>query len=145
MTSFVPGISASFTSYNVKIIYIVLAWILYPLHCSMLPLFKKPKYSLLNYCLCCFNLCSPRLSLAEVYYILLMFSQALIMSSSVKISINTNLFVTSFCYSFLTSSSFIFLRLNLSQSNFCVSCLLTAKFYLTFQPPDRDQFHNQVP
>ena len=35
---FVPKMSASFTSYIVQIIYIALAWILYPLHFSLLPL-----------------------------------------------------------------------------------------------------------
>jgi hypothetical protein len=89
--------------------------------------------------------CSPRLSLAEVFIFSLMLSQALFMFWSVKISIATNLFVTSFCYSFLASSPFSFFILNLSQSNFCGTCLLTAKLSLTFQPPGRDQFHNQVP
>src|SRR5215813_13275974 len=35
---FVPEMSASITSYVVQIIYIALAWILYPLHFSLLPL-----------------------------------------------------------------------------------------------------------
>ena len=35
---FFPGMSASFTSYNVYIIYIALAWILYPLHFILLSL-----------------------------------------------------------------------------------------------------------
>jgi hypothetical protein len=35
---FVPEMSASITSYIVEVIYIVLAWILYPLHFSLLPL-----------------------------------------------------------------------------------------------------------
>ena len=41
MPSFVPEMSANFTSYTVQIIYIALAWILYPLHFSPLPLIKK--------------------------------------------------------------------------------------------------------
>ena len=36
--SFVPKMSASIKSYIVQIIYIVSAWILYPLHFSLLPL-----------------------------------------------------------------------------------------------------------
>ena len=36
--SFVPKMSASNTSYIVQIIYIASAWILYPLHSSMLPM-----------------------------------------------------------------------------------------------------------
>jgi hypothetical protein len=35
---FVPEMSASIMSYNVQIIYMALAWILYPLHFSLLPL-----------------------------------------------------------------------------------------------------------
>ena len=35
---FVPKMSASITSYIVQIIYIASAWILYPLHFSLLPL-----------------------------------------------------------------------------------------------------------
>ena len=35
---FVPEMSASFTSYIGQIIYTGLAWILYPLHFSLLPL-----------------------------------------------------------------------------------------------------------
>src|SRR5215471_19158143 len=35
---FIPEISASTPSYIVQIIYIALAWILYPLHFSLLPL-----------------------------------------------------------------------------------------------------------
>ena len=38
---FVPELSANFTSYIVQIIYIPLAWILYPLHFSLLPLIQK--------------------------------------------------------------------------------------------------------
>ena len=38
---FVPEMSANFTSYTVQIIYITLAWILYPLHFSLLPLIQK--------------------------------------------------------------------------------------------------------
>ena len=38
---FVPEMSANFTSYIVQIIYIALAWILYPLHFSLLPLIQK--------------------------------------------------------------------------------------------------------
>jgi len=35
---FVPEMSASITSYIVQIIYIALAWVMYPLHFSLLPL-----------------------------------------------------------------------------------------------------------
>src|SRR5215469_5715025 len=35
---FVPKMSASITSYTVQIIYIASAWILYPLHFSLLPM-----------------------------------------------------------------------------------------------------------
>ena len=38
---FVPEMSANFTSYIVQNIYIALAWILYPLHFSLLPLIQK--------------------------------------------------------------------------------------------------------
>ena len=38
---FVPEISANFMSYIGQIIYIALAWILYPLHFSPLPLIQK--------------------------------------------------------------------------------------------------------
>ena len=43
---------------------------------------KKPKHSLSNHGLCCFNSCRPKLSLAEVLIFSLMFSQALFTSSS---------------------------------------------------------------
>jgi len=35
---FVPEVSANLTSYIVEVIYIVLVWILYPVHFSLLPL-----------------------------------------------------------------------------------------------------------
>ena len=38
---FVPKMSANFASYSVRIIYIALAWILYPLHFSLFPLIQK--------------------------------------------------------------------------------------------------------
>ena len=38
---FVPEMSANFMSYIVQIIYVALAWILYPLHVSPLPLMQK--------------------------------------------------------------------------------------------------------
>ena len=38
---FVPEMSANYMSYIVQIIYIALAWILYPLHFSSLPLIQK--------------------------------------------------------------------------------------------------------
>ena len=38
---FVPEMSANFTSYIVQIIYIALAWILYPLNFSPLSLIQK--------------------------------------------------------------------------------------------------------
>jgi len=50
MPSFVPKMSASITSYIVQIIYIASAWILYPLHVSLLPLIYLRK---ITYGLCC--------------------------------------------------------------------------------------------
>ena len=38
---FVPEMSANFTPYTVQIIYLALAWILYPLHFSPLPMVQK--------------------------------------------------------------------------------------------------------
>ena len=38
---FIPEMSANFSSYTVQIIYIILAWILYPLHFCPLPLIQK--------------------------------------------------------------------------------------------------------
>ena len=38
---FVPEMPANFTPYLVQIIYIALAWILYPLNFSLLPLIQK--------------------------------------------------------------------------------------------------------
>ena len=52
-------------------------------------------------------------------------------SPSLTISKAANLFVISIWYSFLTSSSFSFLRLNLSSSNFYAACLLTVNLSLT--------------
>ena len=61
---FVPEMSASFTSYIVQTIYIPLTWILYPLQFCLLPFIQKCSHSSSNRGLCCFNSCSPRLSLA---------------------------------------------------------------------------------
>ena len=48
--------------------------------------YKKPKHSSSNHDLCCFSSCRPRLSLAEVLFFSLMFSQDLFMSlSSLKV------------------------------------------------------------
>ena len=41
MPFFVPEMPANFTPYLVRIIYIALAWILYPLNFSPLPLIQK--------------------------------------------------------------------------------------------------------
>jgi len=56
MPSFVPEMPANFTPYLVQIIYIALAWILYPLNFSPLPLipktqtfFIKPGFILLKF------------------------------------------------------------------------------------------------
>jgi len=38
MPSFAPEMSASIMSYIVQTIYIALAWVMYPLHFSLLPL-----------------------------------------------------------------------------------------------------------
>ena len=75
---FVPELSANFTSYIVQNIYIVLAWILYPLHFSPLPLIHSSS----NQGLFCFNSCRPRLSFTEVWIFSLMFSQVLFTSFS---------------------------------------------------------------
>ena len=81
-------------------------------------LYKKPKHSLSKQVFRFFNSCRPRLPLAEVFILHLMFSQTLFMSSSsLKNPKTANLFVMSICYSFLSSSIFSFLRLNLSLSN----------------------------
>jgi len=80
----------------VQIIYIALAWIMYPLLFSLLHCSKKPKHSSSNHSLCCFNSCRPRLSVAEVLMFSLMFFKALFMSSSsLKFSKSANLFVNS--------------------------------------------------
>jgi len=94
---FVPAVSASsFTSYIVQIVCLALAWILYPLHFSLLHLIKKPKHSSSNHGLCCFNSYRLRLSLAKVLMFPLMFSQALFMSSpSLKFFKPANLSVIS--------------------------------------------------
>ena len=94
---------------------------------------QKPKHSSSNHGLCHFNLCVPRLPLADVLIFFLMFSQVLFMSSlSFKFSKAANLFEISIWYCFLTSSSLRFLRLNLTTSNFGVACLLAANLSLTF-------------
>ena len=96
---------------------------------------KRLQHSSSNHGLCHFNSCSPRLSLAEVLIISLMFSQALFMSlSSLKFSKAANLFEISIWYCFLTSSSFSFLRLNLSPSKFRVAFLFISNLSLIFQP-----------
>ena len=70
---------------------------------------KKPKHSSSNHGLCCFNSCTPRLSLAEVLIFSLMFSQALFMSLlSLNFSKAAHLFQISIWYCFLTASSFNF-------------------------------------
>ena len=79
---FIPEMSANFSSYTVQIIYITLAWILYPLHFCPLLLIQKPKHSSSNQGLCCFHSCIPRLSFAEIWILCLMFPQILFTSSS---------------------------------------------------------------
>ena len=112
---FFSEISARFKSYIVQIIYIALVWILY-LCISNSFFYKTHKHSSSDHGLWCFNLCRPRLFLADVLIFSLVFSQALFMSSlSLKFSKVANLFEISIWYCFLTSSSFSFLRLNLSQ------------------------------
>ena len=56
-----------------------------------------------------------------------------------------HLFVISTWYSFLTSSSFSFLRLNLYPSNSCAACLFNANLSLHLQLPYSDQYHSQLP
>ena len=108
---FVPEMSVSFMPYMIQIICIVLAWIIYPLHFSLLLLIKKPKHSSSNHGLCCFNSCTHILPLAKVYTFSLMFSQALFMSpSSLKFSKAANLFVISISYCLINSGSCSFLR-----------------------------------
>ena len=60
---------------------------------------KKPKHSSSNQGLCCFHLCIPRLSFAEIWLLCLMFPQILFTSSSsFKFSKAANLFVISTWY-----------------------------------------------
>ena len=113
-----------------------------PLHFSLLPLIKKTEHSSSNRGWWCCNSCRPRL-FSWGFIFSLMVSQVLFMSSlSLKFSKAANLFEISIWYCFLTSSSFSFLRLNLFPSNFCVTCLLNPQL---LQPPDSDQYHNQLP
>ena len=107
---------------------------------------KKSRHSSSNHGLLCLSSCGTRLSLAKILIISLMFSHALFISpSSLMFPNAANLFVISIWYCFLTSRSFSFLRLNLSSSSFCAACLLTANLSLNLQPPDSDQYHNQLP
>ena len=110
-------------------------WLVSCIHCilSCFLCSKKYKHSSSNYCLCCFNSCRRRISLAELLISYLMISQTLFMSSlSLKFSKVANLFEISVWYCSLTSSSFSFLRLNLSPSNFWAACLLPASLSLTY-------------
>jgi hypothetical protein len=64
-------------------------------HCSLSGFLwsKKPKLSLSNYGICCFNLYRPRFSSVEVFIFSLTFAQALFMSSlSLMFSKAANLF-----------------------------------------------------
>jgi len=107
---------------------------------------KKPKHSSSNHWLCCFNSCSPGLSLFEVLIFSIMFYQALFMSSyTLMFSKATKYFLIYIWYFVLTSSSFSFLRLYISSSNTCADSLFTSYLSLTFLSPDSDQYHIRFP
>ena len=106
------------------------------LACFLWP--KKCKHSSSNQGLSWIHSYRPRLSLAEVFIISLMFQQTLFMSSvSFKFSKAANLFEILIWYCFLTSSSLSLLKLNCSTSNFWASWLLTANLTLTFTMTSR--------
>ena len=89
------------------------------MHFRLISLISKHEHSSLNHGLCCFNSYKKRLFLAEDFILLLMFSQALFMSSlSRKFSKAANLFEISIWLSFLYTSSFSFLRI---KSTYCQS------------------------
>jgi len=86
----------------VRLSVIALAWILYPLHFSPLPLIQEYLNILHQFC---FNSCKPRLSFAKIWIFSLIFSQVLFMSSSsFEVSKAANLFVISFAFAYVSLS-----------------------------------------
>jgi len=137
-------LASRFTLFGLHILLRLGSWI----HCNLTYFLwsKKHKQSSTNHGLCCYRSCRTRLSLAEVLMFFLMFSQVIFMSSSsLKFSKAAKLFLISICFSFLTSSSFSFLRLYLSPSNLYATSLLTANLSLNFATTNSDQYHSQLP
>ena len=120
--------SANFKSYTVQIIYIALAWILYPLHFSLLPLIQKPKHSSSNQVLFCFNSCGLTLFrwgldilinvLPSPIYVFII--AQILQSCKPVCNLNLTLFPN------------LWLKLNLCLWNLCEVCLPTANISLTF-------------